>query len=90
MDDNAVTLKDLVALHKQLEIGCFTCRLHLFIDASILVLPGDVAVPDVAGYLRCPQCGAENQEPGYPLWVRPDARPPDMGATNTAKGGSGG
>ena len=89
MDDNAVTLNDLVVLRKRLELGCFACRLHLYIDASILKLPGGIAVPDVAALLRCPQCGAENREPGYPLWVRPDARPPEMGATNIGDGTAG-
>ncbi len=80
MHFNAVTLDDLMSLGKQLEIGCFICRLHIYLGGAGLLLPGATPLPDVAGLLRCPQCGAENAEPGYPLWVRPDSRPPRMGA----------
>ena len=80
MHVSAVTLDDLITLGKRLEIGCFVCRLHIYIDCADLLLPGETAVPDIAGLLRCPQCGAENAEPGYPIWVRPDSRPPSMGA----------
>lgn len=82
MHISAVTLDDLIVSGKRLEIGCFTCSLHLYVDCSILVLPGTTAVPDIAELLRCPQCGAENEEPGHPLWARPDSQPPRMGAAS--------
>ena len=75
-----VTISDLIDQAKLLELGCYTCRLHLYIDPAVLHLPGATAVPAAADHIKCPQCKAVNREPGYPIWTRPDARPPKMGA----------
>ena len=80
MANGAVTLGDLRQLGKLLELGCYACRLHLYVDPADIALPEDLAVPDACDFLKCPQCRAENSEPGYPIWTRPDARSPKMGA----------
>lgn len=81
MRHSTVTLGDLIASCRYLEIGCHVCRLHLYIDPAVVSLPGTIPVPDVCDLLKCPQCGAVNVETGNPVWARPDARPPKMGAT---------
>jgi len=75
-----VTLQDLIRSGKRLELGCHVCHLHQYIDPSIIALPAATPVPAVADALRCPQCTATNTQSGYPVWTRPDARPPKMGA----------
>ena len=76
----AVTLSDLIRGGKRLEFGCYACQLHMYVDPSAIALPTETPVPAVAGELRCPQCKAVNTEFGYPIWTRPDARPPNIGA----------
>lgn len=80
MQSNAVTLGDLIERDGCLEFGCFACRIHLYVDPRAILLPPETAIPDVSDSLRCLQCGVVNKEKGYPLWTRPDARPPRMGA----------
>ena len=80
MRHGSVTLGDLIANGRSLEFGCHICRLHLYIDPAILQMTVTVPVPEVCDSLKCPQCGAENTEACSPVWARPDARPPKMGA----------
>ena len=74
------TIGDLIERSKALEIGCYFCGLHLFVDPAKVILPKHTPVPAVCNSLKCPQCKSVNVEPGHPLWTRPDARPPKMGA----------
>lgn len=83
MRQGPVTLDDLMARGLCLEIGCHHCRLHVYIRPDVLALPGTTTVPEVGDLLKCPQCGVENTEAGHPVWSRPDARPPRMGASVT-------
>ena len=80
MANGAVTLGDLRRNRKMLEFGCYACRLHIYIDPADIALPAELPVPAASDLLKCPQCRAENFEPGYPIWTRPDARSPKMGA----------
>jgi len=75
-----VTLSHLKEINKALEIGCHVCGYHQFVDPSLILVAPETEIPDLSELLKCPQCGAENEEPNYPIWVRPDARPPLMGA----------
>ena len=80
MANGAVTLGDLRQDGKLLELGCYACRLHIYIDPAVIALPAATPVPAACDLMKCPQCGAENPEPGHPIWTRPDARSPKMGA----------
>lgn len=78
-----VTLADLIRDGKRAEIGCYACRLHRYVAPVMIDLPPNTAVSAVCDRLRCPQCQFENVEQGYPIWARPDARPPKMGASSS-------
>ena len=80
MANGAVTLGGLRQDGKLLELGCYECRLHMYVDPALIALPDPTPVPAICDRLKCPQCGVENAEPGYPIWCRPDARSPRMGA----------
>ena len=86
MQHNSVVLGDLISTGINLEIGCFKCRLHVYIAAESLTISPKTPLPCIAALLRCPQCHSINKEAGYPLWVRPDARPPRMGANSVQVG----
>ena len=75
-----VTIDALKKSGRLLELGCFNCRLHLNLDPALIAVPGDTPIPEISDLLICPQCRAVNAEPGHPIWTRPDARPPRMGA----------
>lgn len=76
----AVNLYELSTTGKVIELGCLQCGLHLFIDAAKIGAPMVTEFPALSQLLKCPQCKAVNAEPNYPIWARPDARPPKMGA----------
>ena len=79
-----VTIADLIAADKMMEIGCYVCKLHMYVDACLLAVPDDTPVPQVCDHIGCPnpECGMRNPKPGhgYPIWTRPDSRPPRMEA----------
>ena len=75
-----VTIEQLRHAGKALEIGCYRCKLHIYVDPAAIPVPNGTPVPGVSDLLRCPQCASVNAEPGFPIWTRPDARPPKMGA----------
>lgn len=74
------TIGGLIKCGRQLEIGCHACRFHIYVDAGEIPVAAETQIPALSKLLRCPQCHAVNVEHGYPLWTRPDARPPKMGA----------
>ena len=59
MANGAVTLGDLRQNGKLLELGCYACRLHLYVDPADIALPAHLAVPAACDFLKCPQwpCG---------------------------------
>jgi len=62
---------------KLLEIGCQICGRHGYFTRDAVRLPGHLTFADASFLLVCGTCGARNlREPGWPLWVRPDARAP--------------
>lgn len=75
-----ITVGDLIERGRSLKIGCSTCHPHLYIKPDLISLPKHTPVPDVCNSLKCPQCKTVNEELGYPIWTRLDARPPKMGA----------
>ena len=77
---DGVTISNLIAADKLLEIGCHICKLHLYLRPTDIAVSPETPVPAVSELLRCIQCGAVNAEANYPVWVRPDARPPRMGS----------
>lgn len=79
-----VTIGCLIESGKLLEIGCYGCSFHAYVDPADISVPAKTPVPTLSELLKCPQCRAENSEPGYPIWTRPDARPPKMGAADRA------
>ncbi len=76
-----VTIGDLIESGRRLELGCYACDLHIYVDPREIPVAPATTIPTLSEMLTCPQCKAENAEPGYPVWTRPDARPPLMGAS---------
>ncbi len=74
-----VTLEDLMRAGRRLEVGCFACHYHGYVDPAAIALAPDTPTPFAGDRMGCPRCGARNREKGYPLWSRPDARQPGWG-----------
>jgi len=72
---DAVTIGDLIAAGRAIEIGCLNCNRHGYYDAATLGLPEWLPVPEVAKRLRCQACGFRNNANSEKVWARPDARP---------------
>lgn len=62
-----------------LEIGCTYCGRHGYFARDAVKLPPHLTFAEAAMVLACSNCGKRNDEPGYPLWVRPDSRVPPIG-----------
>lgn len=75
-----VSLADLILKDKTIEIGCTDCGLHIFVPPASIPVARETPVPELSQLLKCCQCGVINTEPNHPIWARPDARPPKMGA----------
>ena len=73
-------IEDLIKRGNLLELGGFAYHLHLCVDPALIAVPGDTPIPEISDLLICPQCWVVNSEPSHPIWTRPDARPPRMGA----------
>ncbi len=73
-----VALQDLIRSGQLLELGCYACKRHAYIDASCFDVPSQTPSFKVCDAIACPACGVRNAEPGFPLWSRPDARPPTL------------
>lgn len=71
-----VTLGDLAAGGKLLEVGCLSCSRVEYIDPLSLGLPAAHAVTRIAARLKYSRCGARNTATSTPVYARPDARPP--------------
>jgi hypothetical protein len=82
MEFSAVTIADLIAQGKLLEVACQRCSRHQYIDARSLPVEPTQPVPTLARRLRCIRCNARNGNTAaeFWIWARPDARPPKMGA----------
>ena len=46
-----------------LELGCFACHLHLYLNPALIAVPGDTLIPEISDLLIGPQCQAVNAEP---------------------------
>ena len=65
-----VTIDALKKSGVRLKLGRFACHPHLYVDPTLIAVPGGTPIPEISDLLICPQRRADNTKPGHPICRR--------------------